>query len=236
MRLSTYVVALSLCGAVWGGCGQRVDLDEARRTVARMTQTAFSDSMRQAGQIADSILALKPMPRLWNDSLARADSLGLAFLFRVRTAHFYEQRDTVQALLSFAEAMPWTRVWDVEARMAFWSAYISDAKRAMALSQSAHLAQLTYQGFQHAEELALVHDNLSFYRGVLQAKFDFGVALRHFPDSVQAAFSPAPLPESLPMSKGGTVAVGLILALTLGGGGVWIWRSQMRRRGKDLEA
>lgn len=190
---------LVLC-LVCTSCYQRPDLDTAQKEVFRLVRAGHSDSTAAALALAERILERQPSARIWNDSLAYADSLDIAYLHRVRIAMLYDASedaapgmpDTVRAALAFIEAIPWTSVWRPRGKVQFWTDYSEIASEAMVLTQSANMARLAYQGLQQAKLLALAYNdvhNEGFLALVRQRRHEFFNNFQTMPDSVRLAFA-----------------------------------------------
>lgn len=213
------------------GCQTYVELDGVRADVARLVATQNVDSIAVAQARIDSVLLLDQSLRVYDDSLAHADSLHMAYFRIARTAIYYHHmpQDTVAAFFSFMEALPWLEVMNEQERVALWRKYGEIAGEAMTISQSVNMARLAYDGFQRAEQLAYVQEDTSLYRKVFEAKYKFGVALMtQLPDSVRTAFSVAPL-EPPRQDLGLSLILGLVGVLSFGGG-TWAWRYRTHKR------
>lgn len=223
---------LALCLAFMG-CHERPDLDAVQKEVFRLVRAGHTDSTAAALALTEKTLAQQPSVRTWNDSLAYADSLDIAYLHRVRVAMLYDNvqeaapgmPDTVRAALAFIEAIPWTNVWRPRGKVQFWAKYSEVASEAMVIAQSTNMANLAYQGFQQAELLALTYEDVhdeGFLELVGDTRNDFLHTIQAMPDSVRLAFAPSSNSSSAPLPIGLIAFIGFI-ALGTGAGGVHLW-------------
>lgn len=224
--ITSAFVGILIC-FLGSGCQDAIDLDYESNHVFQLATSGILDSVVYAGIYADSILALNPPVRYWDDSLAYEDSLDIAYLYRLRTSHLYHRRDTVQAIFSFIETMPWSAVWTRRIQAKFWNEYSNDLGEAMVIMKSPNMAALAFDAFTQAERLAF-RDSV-YYTKVLATREAFVSKLRTMPDSVQEAYGPRPASSKIPIDSFGLLAVALGFILLGGGGGTWYWRRHRKR-------
>lgn len=215
---------LFLAGVVLIGCQPHVDVNKASDTAFRLARTGVLDSVLAAGQMADSILKMNPRPRYWSDSLAREDSLDIAYLYRLRTSHLYHRRDTVEAALSFIETIPWSHVWSLKAQAQFWRFYANDVSEAVEITRNPNMAKLAYKAFMEAERIAAQHGDTAFYARVMETKGTAFANLAALPDSVRLAFAPSPAPSG--PSPWSFMVVALVLGFIVGGSTWRVYRKK----------
>lgn len=213
------------CSIVAIGCSDEVDVRKVQLEVRRLAKV---DSVEKAGKLAEHIVSLNLQPRLSSDSLAHADSLSIAWLYRARTSYYYHKLDTVMAIFSFIETIPWTEVYGPLARAQFWRFYAEDAGQALMITQSPNMARLTYDAFVQAERFAKQYEDSTFYAYVLETKREFHRNLLTLPDSVRMAYRPLELPSPRSLRLHAIVLAFIVLGGSAGG--FHLWQRHKRRR------
>lgn len=232
MRSFKTFLFLLLVVACLGACKtEQIDLEKIATEVETLAKSGDSTKVVEAELLAERTILAKPTVRTWNDSLAHRDSLNIAYLYQIRTAHYYHtQKDTVKAVLSFMEALPWTQVWHAKARAQWWRFYANDIGEALISTKSPYLAGLAFDAFIEAEHYAYLAGDTTFHAEVLRTKQDLVRELVDEPDSVRLAFAPSRITPKAPADSFGLLAIALGFILLGGGGGTWYW---WRRRNRS---
>ncbi len=167
MRQILLLIPLICLGCASGYDGEREAVSQQLRAAWQATGQLSEDpyeriglvyvteEYQQAASRRDSILAKPPSIRWYNDSLAHYDSLAYAYMLGSRVSALYYSGDTTEAVFAYLEALPWLHAHSTviqidEARR--FAEMAGDAVREM---RSPNMARLTYEAFEHAEEIAL---------------------------------------------------------------------------------
>lgn len=234
-RIHFIAYALALCVI---GCAESYEqaeaiildhMREAREKVRaqsddpeeRMRLVFHEPSYQRAIAHVDSILNLPPKIRYYSDSLARADSLSLAMLHRIRIGHSYYYEDTTQAVFGYLQASPWLAALSTEGEITEMRRYAETVGDALEETLSVNIARLAYEAFARAEHLAITSGDTTLFHLVDSSRAVVAHRILTMPDSVRAAFGPtAPRPpRSVP-----TGLIAFLAFITLSGaagGGLW---------------
>lgn len=201
---------------VWVAALNAKAKDSTRIAELIWEEPAYQEAIR----LRESIMAKGPYVRAWNDSLARIDSLGYAWLYISRVSnYFYHHQDTTHAVFAFLEGLPWFESMTVEIRGDHVRRFAETVGYAISATHSPNMARLTYQAFERAKRLALDHGDPMY---IHLADSSYKATARQvltMPDSVRAAFGPAPeRPARIPWVLA-TLAAAFIAASVTGGWG-----------------
>lgn len=179
----------------------------------------------EAMHLVDSLLIGEPNMRFWNASHAHKDSIGWARLHLTRVQDLYYFGDTTAAVFAYLDVLPWLTAFAPGPQADNIRRLAETIADAVDLTHSPNMARLSYQVFERAKRLALDYGDLQY---IHLADSSYRVVARQvmtMPDSVRAAFGPAPeRPARVPWALA-TFAAAFFAASIAGG---WGWNNNYR--------
>lgn len=233
-RTFLLLLALALIGCAEGYDGHREDLDAVHQDIwlsyqeaiqqsddpAERTRLVYADvRFQDAAKRLDSLFQVGPRIRYYSDSLAQEDSIVFAGIVRRTLSAIYNQRDTTLAVFTYLEHQPWMQVLGIQSQADEARMHASVSGEALEITQSPNMARLSYQAFERAKRLALASEDPRLYNLADSSYRAVARQVMTMPDSVRAAFGPAPeRPARIPWVLA-TLAAAFIAASVAGSWG-----------------
>lgn len=165
--------------------------DTTRRRALILSNPLYLDAVRRR----DSLFAYGPSIRhLQGDSVMHADSVMYAniVLNRISDEIYGIDGDTLKAAFTYLHYLPWLSVFPAARRAEEVRFYAETLGDAIGITLSPNMVKMTYQAFTHARQIALLSGDTTLLHLADSSYKAVARRVLTMPDSVRAAFGPAP--------------------------------------------